>query len=743
MIRSALLRFWLALGCIVALGVLSGCEIVSGIKDRTLARNTVEAGPDGNTDGNVEAGDAGDAGNTGDAGDAGLTCTLPTTGDATIRIANYVPSFTNVDVCIKSSNTSSWKGVKSLLTTFGGGCTPFGYKDVSVALPYPSGVYDFKFVDASAPDCTGTGLGNSATLQQVVINANQAYTIGLYGDGSGPSTAKAMPESGAQGVNSVFQFINGIQGGGNLDCGLAADVSLPTTMVTVIFKDMAFASPAPAGPVPGGGAIDQNGYYSVNLGGGAVNLGVAPTGNANVAELASVKLDTSTPYEITAVGKPKDPNWPEEILSCNLLAASSANPLFAKCGGQPVDLTAQVFNAQLQGVFTAYVKERSQPVADNVAKLSKAGVICTTEVWQDSEKQKIINAAKSLGYNGVYFQTTDDTPVDDPTDQSGNTPPAPTNPPCYNSTAAFETALTCAEQCSTNQTSPSTGSLEPTGTCDLSQKCSGKILPLLIGTPDDKACWSCMFTHLASYASFDATKQACENDPKARFAFNGANGVVLLSKYKVTNAERWVLPATEYRVVVIRAPITLTNDADVDVYCTVLTTPADSVSRPYTGAYGGGATSAKDAWKNELLLQTNKLIAYVKLKSTSVGRKAVILGDFYTGPQNSTSKLSAVNVESFNNLIKGFGLGVTNDFAQKPSCTFCADNPLVAGGSTQVQNTWTSNIFLGGIAESAVKSTDVNMKDAVVDLSKATPPIKNDTPLSSYYGLQSVITIKP
>jgi hypothetical protein len=56
--------------------------------------------------------------------------------------------------------------------------------------------------------------------------------------------------------------------------------------------------------------------------------------------------------------------------------------------------------------------------------------------------------------------------------------------------------------------------------------------------------------------------------------------VVLLSKHPIdaSNAQSWVLGATEWRVAVLRAPVTFANNATADACCTVLTSPATAES---------------------------------------------------------------------------------------------------------------------------------------------------------------------
>jgi hypothetical protein len=277
------------------------------------------------------------------------------------------------------------------------------------------------------------------------------------------------------------------------------------------------------------------------------------------------------------------------------------------------------------------------------------------------------------------------------------------------------------------------------GQC-LQTSCASQFLAILT---TDTTCYSCALTHLQSYQTMASTRSECTTNNDARFAYDGNNGQVLLSKLPIKASGHVLLPSTEWRVAILNADLTISTpsgDTDVDVYCTTLTTPAgDSFTRPYTGQYGDGMTKGA-AWSAENLLQAQKLEAYVQ--TTSRNRRAVVLGEFYAGPDYNdgmTQVLTSVTPMTFQSLLTSFGAGVVPSYT--PACTYCSSNPLVGGMASY----WESHVFLHQIPITDVLSTSIHFTDPVVPITTGTPPNTMTTmvPLSTHYGLRSVVSFQP
>ncbi len=398
----------------------------------------------------------------------------------------------------------------------------------------------------------------------------------------------------------------------------------------------------------------------------------------------------------------------------------------AACGGdgaEPYDVRIDTFNIGLAGAFVPFEEERRGPLVEAIAAMD-SDIVCIQEAWSQSDKERIIEGARASFPHSLAFMHDLDTPIDDPTDQSGTIPPAPTMPPCAGMYEAnLDAALTCLrDNCSTI---PGSDEGHTTSSACAEERCIESVTTLLLGGDDSLQCYACLATNLPT-ESFGDMRQLCTTEPNATLAFRGQSGVLILSKHPLRDGEAYVLPGTWNRRVVAAATVELPNGRDVDVYCNHLTPIFDSLAFPYTGAYGNDQVGA-DAWAAEQLLQAEKLIAYVGRRSGE--RPAFVLGDMNAGP----ASMGVVDEgrATYERLAGAFAPAVAAGFV--PRCTHCPDNPNVSDASAPV---WIDHIFLHGIDPSAVQSTEVTFTEATV----STP--SGNVPLSDHYGLRSVVTVE-
>jgi hypothetical protein len=541
-----------------------------------------------------------------------------------------------------------------------------------------------------------------------------------------------------------MRFVHAAPGVGALDFGVSDAAKLPANLTVPFFRNIAFGATSPAGTSPGG-KIDGNGYLEVQAGGGKLLLAAAPAGKVQASLAFSHTFDNGSAYTMFIVGTETRPDFPTEIRTCD--ETKITGPL-AKCGnGIPKDLTVDVVNLQLNGAFAVYESSRRKPAIDAVAALG-SDVVCVTEIWSDADKQAIVDAAKAQ-YPHSYFAKHDwSTKVDDPKDAQGQTPPEPSAAPCAQSAPKMKTALDCIrDNCASPAGSEDGKAAEGFSSCLTSKCAAGGLLPLLTGTPEDRACWSCIFTQILSYETVSFVRDKCATEPRARHVFRGADGILLLSKYPIAGPEAWVLPATEWRVSVYRAPVTLDNGANLDAYCTVLTTPATScLTRPYTGAYGNNGKDCIEQWTNELILQSGKLVSWVKAKSVALKAKAVVAGEFCAGPgYNDGTKdvLKARYPDAYSKLVEALAVGIPEGYV--PKCTFCANNPIITPPPNPPtgDSSWTTMVLLGNIPVTTVRSAEITLKAPVVSVTGAGDAGTLMIPVSSYYGFRSVLRIEP
>ena len=726
-----------------------GCKGIAGITDRTLAEDTDGGVGDGGLDGDAEV-----------EADAPIdtSCEMPPPAAASLRLGNLIPSLDRVDFCIKSSNDASFEGIVPTIRSWGGGCqVGLGYRDVTALFGSEPGVFDIAAVRVDATTdkdtvCSGTPI---ATASQVAVQEGEFLSVLLFGSGPSDAVLRTGAETRASSNDSPIRFMNGLVGAGAVDCGMTLAADLPQQIGTPGFTNVPFASVTnQTGSTPLG-SIDGNGYLSLSLGVATISLGAAPAGSLDVIAVEANKYARGISYSVYALGRMNDIRFPPEMYICD---EQKADGILARCGGLAIDLRVDTFNAQLAGPFGPWDAERAPKMVETINGLD-TDAICVHEVWSKAHRDQIIAGTASFFPHSAMFDDDLETELDDPTDANGVTPPAYEEPPCsgdptYAGTEGdpndppsdaylISQAIDCIRDNCFQPTGDETGGRPVPGISDcMATKCLGEVLKLVGGGAAQKGCYSCLFASIASYETPDYMREQCTTNPEARFVYRGSSATQVLSRYEIVDPEQWVIPSTEWRVNIIRAPLKLPNDAKVDLYCTQLTTPADAITRPYTGLYGDGGEGLL-GWQNELYLQAEKLTAYVQQKSQAAGRMAIIAGTFYSGPayfDGDTQVLESINETAYNTLAANFPFALPADYV--PACTYCNDNPLLAppGSTPTGGNTRQSHIFVSGIPITAISSAESVVYPFIVDLETedGTP---FQAPASTHYGFRSTVRI--
>ena len=429
---------------------------------------------------------------------------------------------------------------------------------------------------------------------------------------------------------------------------------------------------------------------------------------------------------------------PATSLSLLLLAGCSDDSTAAPAPSSQV-LSVDTFNLYLAGSFSPHEAERRQPIIDAIASM-ETDIVCLQEVWRDSDKDAIAAAAKARFPYAVSFKTTLDTPLDDPTDQNGQIPPAPTEAPCAQTTQKDKliNVINCVQQkCSTI---PGSQQGMTTSTECVIAECITEATALLYGDPNtataDRKCYGCAATLLPT-DTFQQMLETCTTNKNAGLAFDGQSGVMILSKFPLQNVEQRVIPGTWNRRTILRATANLPSGVAVDVYCNHLPSVFYQPAFPYTGEYGMGETDYK-GWQNELMLDAQKLIAWVESKSGS--NKAIVLGDFNASPELKDQGIEPDGADAYAYLASKLTEAVPAGF--KPACTYCGKttNPLAGPNGP---NTWIDHVFIRNIPVSDVISTARTFVDPVVQVASDAGAGTAKLPLSDHYGVHTVINIQP
>lgn len=400
---------------------------------------------------------------------------------------------------------------------------------------------------------------------------------------------------------------------------------------------------------------------------------------------------------------------------------------------EPEEVVVDTFNVALAGAFIPYETERRQPIADAIAA-NESDILCLQEVWDQSDKELIRDTAAEAYPHVTFFEDDLDTPIDVPTDQQGQIPPLPTTVPCPDVEVTegvtivdqMNDAVDCLrDNCSTM---PGSDDGRTTSAECASSQCVGAVASLLFGDAQQQRCYACVVTQLPT-AKLGDIRDSCATVVNQDLAFEGQNGLMILSRHPFQTAEELVMPGTWNRRTILRATIELPNGAELDAYCNHLTPIFDASpinTFPYTGQYGEGMTDAR-GWQAEQELQAQKLLDYVTERSGD--RPAVILGDFNTGRSFSEQDIVAEAEETLSLLESVFAPAYAADYT--PRCTFCSTNP-VTDTATSV---WIDHILLYNLSSESVLSTARIFDEAVVSVDDEI------VPLSDHFGMRSTLAI--
>ena len=295
-----------------------------------------------------------------------------------------------------------------------------------------------------------------------------------------------------------------------------------------------------------------------------------------------------------------------------------------------LSLDVVTFNAGLARNFVPYADERLPWVVDALANLD-ADVVCLQEVWTPDQIDAIV-AGVTDAFPHEYHVVTED--------------PGTGEPACTPQEA--DPMLTCVQDHCADDPDLTGCALSNCGEefAALSQSCTG-CLAANIDKPLDEIATLC-------------------TESSALYAWNGHNGLLLLSRLALEETTSTVLDSTLVQRAVLHARVL----GAVDVFCTHLAANLDEP--PYAGPYG--------SYAGEQAHQIDQLAAWIDEQAGQA--PAVLLGDLNTGPDLPPDIVGELPDNWA--LLAGWGWQAPYVEQDAPACTFCADNPLVGEGSSHI-----------------------------------------------------------
>ncbi|MCP4604645.1 MAG: hypothetical protein GY847_29680 [Proteobacteria bacterium] len=347
------------------------------------------------------------------------------------------------------------------------------------------------------------------------------------------------------------------------------------------------------------------------------------------------------------------------------------------------------YNAGLAVGFVDYADERQPLIAEGLAGLT-ADVVCLQEVWLKEQIDALVKASET-SFPYAYYEITED-------DKDAGT----TERAC--SEEEVEDFGGCVRD--------NCGEIDPGELADCAlEKCAAKFAAL---SPE---CITCVSANIGK--TIDEILDACSGSDGGTLAYEGHNGLMILSKLPFKEKDFLILESYLNRRVVLHARITTEVLQTVDLFCTHLTANLEDVN--YAGGY--------ESWEDERATQIDTMLDFIAEKS-GAENSVVLMGDTNCGPK--TKLATAEYPDHFQKFVKqGFNAPYADD-SQSP-CTWCDENPLTGGADSGGLNSILDHIFFAQTPQGIIYDIQRIMDNAV---SFESGGITIESRMSDHYGVE-------
>lgn len=314
------------------------------------------------------------------------------------------------------------------------------------------------------------------------------------------------------------------------------------------------------------------------------------------------------------------------------------------------------YNAGLATGFVDYAAERVPKLGELIAGLD-ADVVCMQEVWTDADADAIV-AAVAASFPYSHRAVTKDTSIG----------------PAACTTEESDPLVACMDaKC------PGVPAGE-VSTCAL-DNCRPEFGGL------SSTCVNCIVANIGKEVS-EIIGLCKTGSPK--YAYEGSNGLLLLSRAPLSAKAHADLSATNVRRSVLGATVSLPGIGEVEVACTHLSSDLTSVGVTYTGPDG--------SWAGENAAQAAAVWEFASGRGATKALR-VVLGDMNSGP----AFLPEVEAEIPEAAFKVFADAGLVDFPASLGaaeggqvCTYCEANTLVhEEGSVQIDHIYLTKVPSG------------------------------------------------
>lgn len=315
------------------------------------------------------------------------------------------------------------------------------------------------------------------------------------------------------------------------------------------------------------------------------------------------------------------------------------------CPAKGPVLEAMTYNVGLAPGVVSMATPRIKPVAEELAKFREVGVTCIQEAWTQEARDAIV-ASLALPAENVFY--ADSRGMGD--DLSGIN---------VCSRGQIEPIAKCVrDSC---QGVPD----EDRTICALA-KCRKKLIDLHGLFGGGKNCLNCLVSSVGLHE--DEVVRRCTDGKGVSHAYDGQNGVMLISRWPLKNREALLLPSSTANRVALFATVEIDGLEPIELACAHLSTHNEL---PPSHRGPDGALMFSD-WDGEMIAQID-LVAE-RLTARAGMRPQIFLGDMNAGP-DLPDGISPAMPKVWNRLL-ALGFDSPAARADAPFCSTCAENTL-------------------------------------------------------------------
>jgi endonuclease/exonuclease/phosphatase family metal-dependent hydrolase len=307
----------------------------------------------------------------------------------------------------------------------------------------------------------------------------------------------------------------------------------------------------------------------------------------------------------------------------------------ATCRNVPSDISAVTYNTALAPGINPWSSARLPHIASVLAETRDDDVVCLQEVWRPADVAHIVTR---LGYppEQVFWADTRD-------DRDGEIGMC--------SADAMQDVLSCAKRRCGG------ASAEALTICGR-QHCATPMISLYLL---HRSCFRCIVSSVGK--SLDEIARTCTTGHGGSYVYGGANGVILASRWPLTDREAVRLPSSGAHRVALLARMHIRGRHPIEVACTHLS--ADEEVLPFNPRFS--------SWSDERDAQFR--IISRRMRDRAGSGIQMLLGDmnFGIGRDGVVDDIGEDNWR----LAESFGWDSPAARADKPLCTECGWNSFI------------------------------------------------------------------